>query len=77
MKCPTLNCPSVITGNARRKYCVNCRASMRRHAAKTPRELLDTSKRYYMGAYRIEHIAERKEDFSEVQKYRRERRNRK
>jgi hypothetical protein len=38
------------------------------HAKKTPREILDTSKRYYKFAFRVEHLAERRVDIVEMRR---------
>jgi hypothetical protein len=60
------SCGNTLPIHARRKYCDGCRGSMAYHAKKSPREILDTSKRYMKGLYRVEHLAERKMDLQEA-----------
>lgn len=73
MKCPTVNCPNVIAGNARRKYCANCRASMRYYASKRPKQILETQLRLGKSMFRVEHMMERKADIHDLTEARKER----
>jgi hypothetical protein len=69
-----MNCPNVLTGNARRKFCSNCRQSMAYHSKKRPAEILDYTKRLGKYLFRAEHIEERREDITQLASYRREKR---
>lgn len=66
MKCPTLNCPETLLIHSRRKYCYKCRAAMRYHEDKTPKQILDYSKSMEKRIFRVEHLAERKLDQQEA-----------
>jgi hypothetical protein len=66
MKCPGLNCPNMLPIHGRRRYCHGCRNSMAYHAKKTPRQILDTSRKYAKWQFRVEHLAERKMDIQEA-----------
>ncbi len=62
MKCPTIGCDNSLPTHSRRKYCKNCRSSMRYYEHLRPAERLKSTARYERGMFRVAHLSERKED---------------
>lgn len=62
MKCNNPQCPEILPTHARRKFCRNCRHGMAYHSAKRPAQILNYARALAIRSYRVEHLAERRDD---------------